>query len=262
MTALITAVVVDDELRAREGLCALLKADGRVRVVGACGAVEDAVAAVRRLEPDVLFLDIALPGGSGFEVLADEPKHARPLIVFVTAYEQHALRAFDVGAVDYLLKPFTDERLAHAIDRLVERRAEPRDRLLEAALSVLREREPGLGEPTQRIAVRRPGKVDYVPIDQITRMRADGDYVEVRTRAGRTDLVRGPLAHLVAGLDGRRFVRTHRSWVVSLDDVRTLRARAGGSAVVELADGEVVPVSARRRAHVEAALAGRSWDDP
>ena len=256
MSDRLRAIVVDDERPARRGLAALLNADGRVEVVATCARAAQAVDAIRSLQPDVVFLDIEMPGGDGFSVLEDLDDPA-PAVVFVTAWDHYAARAFDVAALDYLLKPYSDERLSETVTRLVRRGPVAGADAIRAAWRAVLTEGVGRARPTERVAVRRPGRTSYLEAERIDWMRADGDYVELHTGGERPELVRGPLARLVADLGRERFLRTHRSWAVRIAAVRVLRVRAGGTAVLELEDGTEVPVSARRRGGVERALDGR-----
>ena len=253
---LLKALVVDDEPHARRGLAAMLEADGRIDVVGVCANVSEATEAVDLHDPDVLFLDIEMPDGSGFDLLDRLEGRSLPALVFVTAFESYALRAFDVRAIDYLLKPFSNDRLKETIDRLVQQGRPDATIDIATIVTALRDsREEGRG-PLTRIAVTRPGRTEWIPTAQLEVLRADGDYVEVTTNDGRSELVRGPLGMLEGKLDRTEFLRTHRSYMVRMDRVKTLRLRSAGTAVLEMVSGAEVPVSARRRTRVQERLAG------
>ena len=251
-------VVVDDELPAREGLSALLEADDRLAVVAQCASAREAREAISTHRPDVVFLDIEMPGGDGFSVLEDMGVEALPGVVFVTAFDSYALRAFEVDAVDYLLKPFSDDRLARTLTRVVERSRRPTLEALHSAFQAFRSERAGIPMFDRRLVVRHRGRTEYVEVEDIVWMKADGDYIEVHMTDRSSRLVRGPLSRLVGRLDPEHFLRTHRSYAVRIAGVKALRMRSGGTAVLDVGQGIEVPVSARRRVRVDQALAGRS----
>lgn len=252
---MLRAIVVDDEPHARLGLSRLLTIDGRVDVVDTCGSAKEAAVAVHRHAPDVIFLDIEMPGEDGFALLDEIEIDPFPAIVFVTAYESYALRAFDVAAVDYLLKPYSDLRLQSTIDRLVSLGDES-PQALDEVLAALRHAAGARADAIARIPVRRRGRTHYVEVGDIDWMKADGDYVELHASDGAMHLVRGPLGGLLGRLDSLRFLRTHRSFAVRIERVAVLRPRGAGTAVLQLQDGTEVPVSARRRRRVARRLEG------
>lgn len=241
--------VVDDEKRAREGLAGILESDARIETVEVGATASDAVR-LARAGCDLMFLDIEMPGGDGFSVLAE--LDAPPAVVFVTAWSEHAVRAFDAEAVDYLVKPFTDERVAESVRRAI-------GRLKAGAVSNLTDllgAGGAIGDWLTRFAVRRPGRTEFVPVDRVGRMEAEADYVRLILLDGGQELVRGPLGALEDRLDPRLFVRTHRSHAVAIPQVRAIHQRASGTAEIEMRNGDLVPVSARRRAGVIRQLEG------
>jgi two-component system LytT family response regulator len=197
-----------------------------VSVVGESGDGREAVDAIRRLKPALVFLDVRLPDMSGFEVIERVGAGRIPVVIFVTAYDVHAIQAFEVEALDYVLKPIDSERLAQAVARA-------------------RRRLGSDGEA--RLAVRDRGRTVLLDPNDVTRIEADGDYVSVHT-VGATYLVRETLAAMEARLDGARFVRIHRSTIVQLQYVRQLRRRPDARFVVTLADGTRLK-SSRRYSH-------------
>jgi two-component system, LytTR family, response regulator len=214
------AIIVDDEPLAREGLRILCGGDPEVRVVAEAGDVDGAVDAIRRLRPDVVFLDVEMPGGGAFEALR-ELGPVTPLFVFVTAYERYALRAFAVQALDYLLKPVSEARFREAVARAKAAAASPR-----------------------RLEIREVGRIRWVEIHAIDWIEAADYCVELHFGA-ETALHRASLKDLEAQLDGR-FVRIHRGAMVNRDRIREVRRR-GNAVWVVLQDGRVLPVSRSAR---------------
>lgn len=234
----VTALIVDDEPVARAGLRAMLGAFDWVSVVGEAADGASAVEAIDRLRPELVFLDVQMPGLLGTEV-ARRIQH-QPFIIFTTAYSQHAVTAFEVSAVDYLLKPFGAVRLASALERVRSAVGEP------APAGVL-ERLSGTlaGGPITRIFVRTGGALIPLAVASVSRFDAEGDYVFAYV-GGMRHVLSLPLSRLEERLDPARFVRVHRTHIVNLDHVRAFRPDARGNLRAELADGSYVPVSRSR----------------
>lgn len=231
------AVVVDDEAPARQLLCEYLAARPEVEVVATCANGFEAVKAVAELKPDLIFLDVQMPKLDGFEVLEllDEP---RPAVIFVTAYDRYALEAFAVHAVDYLLKPFTPERLAEALARVT---AGPRASAAADAAALARAARPA-GAYLERILVKDGSRIHVLPVDELDYVEAQGDYV-LFVRRGEKLRKQQTLNRLAEQLDPRRFVRVHRSYVVNVDRLARLDLYAKDSRVAILRDGTRLPVS-------------------
>lgn len=246
-------VVADDEPPARERLRELLAGVPDVQVVGEAPSGTAAVEAVRRLQPDLLLLDVQMPGLDGFGVLEALEPGELPAVVFVTAYDAYALRAFEVHALDYLLKPFDAERLGRALDRVraaraAEAAAAPDPRLLEL-LSRLAERRT----PFERLLAKRGDTSVLLRCAELDWIEAAGNYL--RLHVGREIfLVRETLSSLEGRLDPARFARVHRSIMVNLDRVREIHPAFHGDAVLRLADGTDVPLSRTYRDALEARL--------
>jgi two-component system LytT family response regulator len=232
---LLRVVVVDDEEPARLVLRQDLEALGGVEIVGECANGFEAVKAVAETQPDLLLLDVQMPKLDGFEVL--ELVGGTWPVVFVTAHDEFALRAFEVHAIDYLLKPFTRDRLAAALDRARGRRGRPA--VSPTALSAAA-RPPGT--PLERVVIRDGAQVHVVPVDRIDFVEAQDDYVAFRT-GGRTLLKEQTLAELETQLDVRRFVRVHRSYLLNIERLARVELYAKDSRVAILADGTKLPVS-------------------
>ena len=235
-------LLVDDEPLARDRIRALLAEEPEIEIAGECASGLDAVRQIAELVPDLVFLDVQMPGADGFEVLRQLPRAQAPVVIFVTAHDQFALRAFDVQAIDYLLKPFSPERFRSSLERakaeVRARRVGVLDERVSRLLAML-EKEQGY---LQRIAVTSPGRVVFVRADDIDTIEADGNYV--RIRVGKEEhLHRETMKELEAKLDPRRFCRIHRAWIVSLDRVRGLESLDSGGATVRLLDGRELPAS-------------------
>jgi two-component system LytT family response regulator len=236
VTARWTAAIVEDEGEARLNLVAALAPVDWVEVVAEARDGIEAVEVIDRLRPDLVFLDVQLPELSGLDVL-QRIRHA-PVVIFTTAYDQHALAAFELGALDYLLKPFGAERLRRTLER-ARRFLAP-----EAGGPAAGERARSvLGpEPLERLFARRRDRIVPIPVADIRRIDAQGDYAAVHAEAG-VFLLHVSLGELEARLDGRRFLRVHRSHIVNLDAVRHLQAYDERRLVVVLADGSEVVAS-------------------
>lgn len=249
-------VVVDDEPVARRGLRHLLLEHADVAIVGEARNGREAVQIVTALAPDLLLLDVQMPGWNGFEVLhrLDPPL---PYVIFVTAHDDYAVQAFETHALDYLLKPVHHERFQISMQRARERirsaaalgQALRLARLLEGAEPAAVE---GRGPAVERLVVPEPSGDRIIDVRDVCWIEADGYYAVIHAH-GRRHLLRESLDSLQRRLDAHRFVRTHRSAIVAMDSVRELRREGGGSVVI-LSDGTQVPVSRRRRALVASAI--------
>lgn len=235
--ARVRALVVDDEPIARAGLRRLLADVEWIACAGEAGSGPEAVARIDALRPDLVLLDIEMPGWSGIEVLR-RAAHA-PLVVFTTAYAEHAVTAFELGALDYLLKPFGAQRLRASLERVRAALGEP----LPATLDRLGE---AFGQgPLTRLFVRSGRAIVPLRVDEIDWLEAVGDYVAVHAGAAQ-HLVHVALNRLEERLDPRRFSRIHRAHLVNLDRVAAFRRQADGRVVAELRDGTKLAVSRAR----------------
>ena len=249
----IRAVICDDEPLARDCVRLALANDADVEIVAECEDGEGAVAMIRRLQPEVLFLDVQMPGLSGFDVLAALSPAERPVVVFITAYDAHALRAFEMHALDYLLKPFTDERFRDAVAH-AKAHVRMRDSGLAARVDqLLRDRmremdaapdSPAVrpGEPLARFVVRSGERISMVRAQDVDWFGVDGNYVTLNV-GDRSYKVRATLRALAEQLDARRFVRIHKSVIVNVDRIRELQPWFGGDYVAILVDGRKLRVS-------------------
>lgn len=251
--AVIRALVVDDEPPARRKLRRFLESEPDMRVVGEAGSGSEAVEAIRGLEPDLVVLDVQMPGLDGFGVIAALGHDELPEVIFATAYDEYALRAFDVHAVDYLLKPFDRERFRVALARARQRIARGDEDVLERVRRLVAEARREGEDHLERLLVEERGKEILVTVASIDWLEASGNYVTVHA-GGRSHLVRSTLKSLVARLPSRRFVRVHRSAAVNLDRVVELRPQGRGDYTIVLDGGAVVPMSRRYRARLREAL--------
>lgn len=240
----ITALIVDDEPLARERLRALLRTEAGVEVIGESENGADAIMAIRQARPDVVFLDMQMPGCDGLEVIARLPADERPAIIFATAHERFALDAFNVSAVDYLLKPFDRERLQQAL-----RRAQEHLRVRGAGGPDLPAASPA-GDKSERIAVKADGRIVFLRPEEVVWVEADDNYVVLHLTSGRL-MVRETLAAIEARLGGACFTRVNRSALVHLDQIKELQPALHGDYTVMLRDGTKLPLSRGLRGQME-----------
>jgi two-component system LytT family response regulator len=244
----IRVAIIDDEPLARAALRVALEADPEVEVVGDCIGV-DAPALIEQARVELVFLDVQMPEVDGFQVLAALEPEALPAVVFVTAHDEYAVRAFEVHAIDYLLKPFDDARLFTALARAKERLARPGTAASEQLLELLHERARQ-HKHVERFLVRARGKVVAVRTQDIDWIES-ADYYATLHVGDVTHLVRQTMADLEASLDGQRFVRVHRQAIVNIDRVREIHPLFRGDCTLVLADGTQVRLSRTRRADFE-----------
>jgi two-component system LytT family response regulator len=225
-------LIVDDEPLARRRLRQLLQTAADVAVVGECEDGPSAVASVRRLEPDLILLDVQMPGMDGFDLVAELGLEC-PAVVFVTAYDRYAVKAFEVHAIDYLLKPFDRARLDVALARA--RQLVAGDRTLTRRLAAL-VIDLQAKRPLSRLVVKDGERVYFVRADDVSWFEAVGHYVCLHA-GGQSPLIRDTLAHLESRLDPERFVRVHRSAILNVEHIKELRPAFRGEFVIELRDG-------------------------
>jgi two-component system LytT family response regulator len=226
----IRTVIVDDEPLARTNLSVLLRLDPGVEVVSECGSGVDAPDEIRRTKPDLLFLDVQMPECDGFDVLELLGNDVPPVVVFVTAYDQYALRAFEAGALDYLLKPFDDARFGLALDRAKQKIARGKDR----------------PKQIDYLIVKCSGQVTFVTLASIDWIEAADYYVGLHV-GPKTHLLRRSIAELEQDLDPNMFVRIHRSTIVNLGRIRGLKLNEDGEYTVLLECGTCLRLSRRYR---------------
>lgn len=268
----IRTLIVDDEVLSRRGVELRLRDHADFEIVAQCGNGREALAAISQYKPELVFLDIQMPGMSGFEVLARLPQESLPLVVFVTAYDQYAVQAFEAHAIDYLLKPIDEARFTTALERAREHvRARTasgqRDRLLQIIAEITGCGELALDQllthGRQAIEARRPEVLPIrqgretvrVPVESIEWIDAAGDYMCIHA-AGDTHILRGTMKELEEILDPKLFQRVHRSTIVNLRLVRSLRAHMNGEYFLTLDGGHELKLSRTYRDKVEYFLNG------
>ena len=230
----IRTMIVDDEPLARSNLTVLLRRDPEIEIVGECGSGREAVTAIRSEKPDLVFLDVQMPECDGFDLLELLGGDMPPAVVFVTAYDQYALRAFEAGALDYLLKPFDNPRFERALGRAKEKIASAKD----------------LPKKADRLAIKSIGQVLFVKISEIDWIEA-ADYYACLHVGSKTHLLRRTLSELDQDLDPNQFCRIHRSTIVNLDRVQSLKLNEDGEHDVLLANGKQLRMSRSYRKQLE-----------
>jgi len=247
----IRALIVDDEALARQGLAVRLEQDSRVELLRSCKNGREALEAIAELEPDLIFLDIQMPGMSGFDVVERLQQDNMPLVVFVTAYDEYAIKAFEVHAVDYLLKPIEQERLQQALDHVSVRLAGKRDQLekqrlmdvvirltgrSEDAVAELMVNEESVVRYSEKLAIKDGSSTTFVPVRDIDWIDAAGDYMCVHVK-GETHIMRTTMKELESSLDPNLFQRVHRSTIVNLDRVERVSSHINGEFHLTLSCG-------------------------
>ena len=237
----IRAMIVEDEPLGRAVIRELLRSDSEVRVIGECANGPDAISMIQQNRPDLLFLDVRMPEMDGFDMLSALPPNHTPAVVFVTAYDEYAVRAFEVNAVDYLLKPFDRERFQRAVER---------------AKSQIRH-EPGQEKMyPERLIVRSAGRIIFVRAEDVDWMESEGNYVRLHVKK-ESHLLRTTISKLETLLDPSRFARIHRSHIVSIDRICELRPWWHGEYHVLLKDGTKLVLSRTYRERLKLQVTGR-----
>jgi two-component system, LytTR family, response regulator len=254
----IRTILVDDEPLAIQGLMLRLEKFDDVEIIETCSNGREAIRAIKTHKPDLVFLDIQMPGFDGFSVIQGLMEVEPPLFVFVTAYGDHAVRAFEAQAVDYLMKPVEEDRLADTLDRVRQRLAEKRgveeagklkEVLAEVAPDAVDQMSTGTGDETHAanryeklINIKDRGQIFRVDVDSIEKIDAAGDYMCIYT-GDNTLILRETMKDLEKRLDPRRFQRVHRSCIVNLDQVRQVKPHTNGECFLVLESGSQVKVS-------------------
>jgi two-component system, LytTR family, response regulator len=255
MTTKIRTLVVDDEPVARARVLALLRDEADIEVVGECSTGPQAISVIEATAPDLVFLDVQMPQMDGF-ALARTLGQDMPAVVFVTAYDEYALQAFEIHALDYLLKPFSAERfksaLTHARQHIAKRQATTVGRQLMALLPELQRPSPDGGN-RDRLVIKSSGRIYFVRIQDIDWCEAAGNYVRLHI-GQQTHLVRGTMAHLESQLDAGQFVRIHRSTIVNVERIHELRSSFNGEYLITLNDKTRLTLSRGYREGLQARL--------
>lgn len=246
----VRVLIVDDEPLACERLEALLKRESGVEIIGQCGDGNEAIDTIMAEKPDIVFLDMEMPGCGGLQVVSDLPPESRPAVVFVTAHDQFAVEAFAVNAVDYLLKPFDADRFRTALKRAVEfvanRRREDSTPRSGSVVS-----EAGSEKQSDRLAVKSDGRVVFVKSAEIVRLEAADNYVVIHIRGGERLTLRETLSALEGKLGSKDFVRINRSAIVRIDEIKELEPTFHGDYTVVLRDGTRLPLSRSLRGKID-----------
>ncbi len=235
----IRTLIVDDEPLGRGGISARLQNETDIEIVGECANGRLAVAAIRQHAPDLLFLDVQMPGMSGFEVLQATGADAVPAVIFVTAFDEYALRAFDVHALDYLLKPIDDERFRLALQRarahLQQKTESALGQRLTALLSSLPSNDAALPKVRERFVIKSSGRISFIKAEEVDWIEAVGDYARLHV-GKQSHLIRETMSALAAELDAR-FLRIHRSLIVNAERIKELHPLFNGEYNVILHNG-------------------------
>jgi two-component system, LytTR family, response regulator len=262
----IRVLIVDDEPLAREGIAAMVQGDSELEVIGMCADGQAALTAIRAQRPDLVFLDVQMPKRDGFAVLAELKPEERPAIIFVTAYDQYAVQAFEICAIDYLLKPFRDARFAAALARaktsIRQARAGDVGRRMEDLLEHMRatlgtaaaERplpaEASGGEASDRVVLKSGSDLHFVRKADIIWVESQADFIKVHT-TGAAQLVRETLTSFEARIPAEQYLRIHRSSLVNVDHVKKVTPALYGDYTVLMSDGTVLRLSRKNRAKLK-----------
>jgi two-component system LytT family response regulator len=237
----IRTLIVDDESLARERIREMLEADPEIEAVGDCANGKEAIEAIATLKPDLIFLDVEMPGIDGFEVLESLDPGRLPVVIFVTAYDQYAVRAFEIYALDYLLKPFDRERFEKSVTRAKEQLLKTNDTMSERILSAL-EQIKTRPVHLERLVIKMNGHVFFIKAEEIDWLEAEGNYV--RVHAGKESyLLRDTITALEAQLDPKQFLRVHRSAIVNIDRIQELQPWFHGEYRIIMREGVQLTLS-------------------
>jgi two-component system, LytTR family, response regulator len=246
----IRTLVVDDEPIARARVVSLLRNETDIEVVGECATGRQAISAIESTSPDLLFLDIQMPEGDGLDLARAIQAQGAPAVVFVTAYDDYALKAFEVHALDYLLKPFSAERfrsaLGHAREHVTHRRKQADQPPAQSGREIS-------GAQRNRLMIKSGGRIHFVRMNDIDWCEASGNYVRVHV-GPQEHLVRDTMAHLESQLDPQQFVRIHRSTIVNVDRIQEMQSSLNGEYVVLLRTGMRLTLSRGYRDSIQARL--------
>lgn len=272
----IRTLVIDDEPLAREGVMAMLARDPEIEVIGTCADGQSAISAIRTQRPDLVFLDVQMPKKDGFEVLAELKDAERPHVIFVTAYDKYAIRAFDACAIDYLLKPFRDARfmsaLTRAKDEIRKARVVNMGEKMQELLGYVHEMVKGGGvpssqpattatsEPADRVVLKTGSDLHFIKTSDIIWVESQADFIKVHT-TGTAQLVRETLQNLEQRVDPARFLRIHRSSLVNLEHVKKVTPALYGDYTVLMSDETKLRLSRKNRSKLKQLIARLSTSE-
>lgn len=242
-TSRIKVLIIDDEPMARHFIRHLLRNNAEIEIVGEAGNGKTAAALIRENAPDLVFLDIQMPELDGFTMLTQLEKETLPAIIFTTAYEEYAIRSFEFHALDYLLKPFNEERFGKAVEYAQKRLRAPDERRQEnEQIKALIKKVGEKSLYLERLLIKQNGRLVYVKTDEIELVKSDDKYVLIYVK-GKSYLVRQTLGAMKTELDPRKFVQVHRSAIINIEKIQELESAAGGDYTVVLENGAKISVS-------------------
>ncbi|HEX8265675.1 MAG TPA: LytTR family DNA-binding domain-containing protein [Pyrinomonadaceae bacterium] len=245
----IKTLIVDDEPLARKRIKQLLAGETDVEIVGECGDGKSAIAAVRDLQPDLVFLDVEMPRASGIEVLENSDLNSLPAVVFVTAYDEFTIRAFDFHAVDYLLKPFSEDRFRESINRARRQINQKNKQAVTERFADLFDYLKHNRNYLERLIVNAKDRLITLPVDEIDWIKTYGNYLKIYT-GSKSYLLRETMNNFSVRLDPQKFVRIHRATLVNLDRIKEFQPMFGGQYTVVLRDGTELTLSRSYRQEV------------
>jgi two-component system LytT family response regulator len=262
----IRALIVDDESLAREALLVMLGGDPEIEVIAECRNGREAVAAIREQSPDIVFLDIQMPEMDGFQVIEEVGTKRMPVTVFVTAYDKHALRAFEAHALDYLLKPFDHDRFNTALERAkIFVRQQKLGEISESLFAVLQDLRPKSDElpsethnnvhkePVDRIVIKSGGRIYFLKPEEIDWVEGAGDYLTLHS-GSQTHLIRETMLNFHAKLDSQKFLRIHRSTIVNIERIKDIKPLFKGEYIITLTTGKRLKSSRGYRRELQSLL--------
>ena len=253
MTPSMRTIIADDEPLAREKLRVLLSSETGVKIVAECRDGQQTIAALRTQKPDLLLLDIQMPDADGFQVLRDIPAEEMPIVIFTTAYDQYAVRAFEAHALDYLLKPFDQERLHGAIERARAELLKVNDRELTSRLLDLMANSQMTSQVGRRLVIRTGGRVVFLDVDEIDWVEAAANYV--RLHVGKESyLLREGISRISEKLDPGNFVRIHRSTLANVRKIKELQPCNSGEYIMVMKDGKELSCSRGYRTKLQSVI--------
>ncbi len=252
-TMRVRILVVDDEPLAREKVRDIVRHDSELEIVGECVNGSEAVAAVQEFQPDLLLLDVQMPEIGGFAVLEALKSEKLPFVIFVTAYDQYAVRAFEVHALDYLLKPFDRERFESAMQRAKDHIRKEQNGHLDQRILALLEQLKAETKYIERLVIKSGGRVFFLETDEIDWIEAEGNYVSVHT-AKKAYVIRETISSLESQLDSKKFIRIHRSAIVNIDRIRELQPWTHGEYHIILHNGTELTLSRNYRDNLQGVL--------
>ena len=254
-TTKVRTLIIDDEPLAREKIRIMLAKDRDVEIIGECANGQEAIQAIKKESPDLLFLDIQMPGVDGFGVLSNVGVDHVPGVVFVTAYDEHAIKAFEFHALDYLLKPFAQKRFNEALQRAKDQlRKRPTGAFSEQLLSLLGDISGGK-RFLERLVVKSNGRVFFLKVEEIDWIEAAGNYVNIHI-GSEAHLLRETMNSIEVRLDNKKFVRIHRSTLVNIERIKELSPLFHGDYVVTLVNGTKLTLSRSYRDKLSGVLNG------